>query len=625
MAGWKAGRPCARHDFEWCAGCKPHSANLISLSASTPRPVRASTASRTLAPASLEQQEGRRSNAREEAILHKWRLPFPLRHWQIRALDAWEKENWRGVVEAATGTGKTAVALGASSRLREAYGPSLRVVVVVPTRPLASQWVCAFADTLGVPRQLIGELHSSAKLDFSSRTAVLVTVNNTARTKLPALVDGWVRSGRQVLVIVDECHRAGSESNAVILDTLAQHTLGLSATPERTDGGHHRYVYPGIGKPVYRYSLLTALDEGVLAPIRSTNLYVDFTVPEQDKWKELGRELQHALSRLERLHPGITTDPHLWARISDLARKQGGDAMRAVALASDRRELIAGAAGRQRCLVAIEEWLVNQGHRSMVFHESIERAELSAERLLALGASVSLDHSGRRDADRARDLSRFRTDRSRVLVAVRSLDEGIDVPDASVAVIAAGSRSKRQRIQRLGRILRAGGDKRARAVSILVRSTPEESAIGGRDAELLGATRVAHHRWPGRSVAQAVVDSSTYRPLASPTDVVGRITAQAMEIDLDGNGRGPGWTPSMVRSGGYVASSSSFSANRWHPVGVVRCDAGMPPEEFDRLRSSIRTAFHLSLEPRYRSDPTLIHGAEIEAIRRTWERTRRDR
>ena len=100
------------------------------------------------------------------------------------------------MVEAATGTGKTAVALGAAARLRAAHGLSLRVVVVVPTLALARQWVDAFQSTLHVPKSLIGELHDAALKTVNPRTAVVITGHQHRTDQLADRVNDWVRSGR---------------------------------------------------------------------------------------------------------------------------------------------------------------------------------------------------------------------------------------------------------------------------------------------------------------------------------------------------------------------------------------------------------------------------------------------
>ena len=102
------------------------------------------------------------------------------------------------------------------------------------------------------------------------------------------------------------------------------------------------------------------------------------------------------------------------------------------------------------------------------------------------------------------------------MVAVRSLDEGVDVPEAEIAIIASGSRSKRQRIQRMGRVLRFVEGKQALCVSLLVRGTVEETVTGAGDARLVGPKRVRHHHY-GRISAEVAFDPSSPSGYSPPT------------------------------------------------------------------------------------------------------------
>jgi hypothetical protein len=217
----------------------------------------------------------------------------------------------------------------------------------------------------------------------------------------------------------------------------------------------------------------------------------------------------------------------------------------------------------------------------------------------------------------------FQQNRIQVLVAVRALDEGVDVPDASVAFIAAGSRSRRQRIQRFGRVLRPVEGKRALVLTILVRNSAEETAVGARDTFLLGAGRVQHHRWPGVPVAQAVVlDASTYRPSEpaySVEDMLTLLELGAWESGTLVAGRRP------ARAGGYGAHEVTFSPNVWYHVDDVRSGVGMPDEDFDQIHREVRRAYRLSLDPDKASDLSHIHGSEIEAVRRQWHAAERRR
>ena len=465
-----------------------------------------------------------------------WVLASKLRPWQSRALSRWEGNSRRGVVEAATGTGKTMVALGAVEKLRRQHGHGLRVAVVVPTVALALQWRTELIGKLGMPDALIGEMHGSAtgerKWDaVGPIKPVLVAVINSAREKLPDVIDAWGRQGCHTLLIVDECHRSGSASNSKIYAERAKASLGLSATPERGDRGHE-LVYEGLGDVVFRYPLLDALSDGTLADLTSVNFYVDLAGSEVAEWAALAEQLSDRMNRLFSQHPALRYMEYeqLFAKISLLARIKDSSALAVVAVLAHRRKLLAECSGRRAAEDGILHWLATSRKRAIVFHETIAAASDLHRRLRCAGVQAALDHSQMTNSDRQESMRQFRAARARVLVAVRSLDEGLDVPDAEVAVIAAGSRGVRQRIQRLGRVLRREGEKStALAVTILVRGTPEES-VGHRDPSLVGKHRVRHHRWGAIDIASAVKTASTYAPTDRPS-AVERLSL--VDVDLD--------------------------------------------------------------------------------------------
>lgn len=574
-----------------------------------------------------QQREQRRSELRANPpVWTPWKLQFDLRQWQSDALHEWQTASNRGVIEAATGTGKTAVALAAIAELHREHAGAFRVAIVVPTKVLAHQWREQLERNLSLLPTWIGEHHSAATTEWSPRHPILIAVVNSARTRLAPVLEHWSQDRRAALLIVDECHRAGSEYNSRIFDGTYAYALGLSATPERDDGGHEQHVYPGLGRPIYRYPLLTALDDGVLAPVVSVNLYVDFDAAEQQRWTDLTDDLANAFRQLKYAYPELeyVPDDRLLREIARLAEQEEPLALKIQGLISSRRELLSTARARLACQEAILLWLANSRRRALVFHETIAAARASHAFLTAQGVNAGLDHSQLRQDARSSAMDRFRNDRDQILVAVRALDEGVDVPDASVAVIAAGSRSRRQRIQRIGRVLRRADDKQALLVTILVRGTPEEEAVGGRDAALLGAHRVRHHRWPGIPVDRAVIEeASTFQPAQRAYAIADLLTLLDLglwtpELHID---RTAPILPSLVgdaAGGGYAAREATFSPNAWYSVDDIRDGIGMPQDDFDRLRREVRRAYRLSLDPQKADNLALIHGSEIDAVRRQW-------
>ena len=464
-----------------------------------------------------------------------WTMVERLRPWQVEALDSWNAAGHRGVIEAATGTGKTFVALAAIQNAVAEFGSKARVVVVVSSLELARQWRADLVNTLGVPEHEITEWHSEAPQPPSSPKRLVLAVIDTARRRLPDTMTSWHQDQLETLLIVDECHHSASPTSRRIFDVPARRSMRLSATLERQDGYEH-VVYDGVGEICYTYSLLDALDAGVLAPITSVNVYVEFTPSERDEWAVLGATVESLMGRLrgKQVATGASNARLDLREIKQLATTGDLDAQRVLSTITKRSRLLKGASNRARCVEAISKWLAQTSFSILVFHESIIEAERSHATFLAAGLTASLEHSSLDPSDRRKAADAFRAGECRVWVVVRAADEGVDVPDASCAVIVACTGSERQRVQRFGRILRHQEGKRALAISVLVRATPEEDRVGLRDEELLGSQRVRHHRWEPGSPIDTLLDgsmSSSYQPTRS-TDrsVADRLVGQELQL-----------------------------------------------------------------------------------------------
>ena len=410
------------------------------------------------------------------------------------------------------------LACAAIADIHAEAGSDTRVVVVVPTQVLASQWRQALTSTLHILDTSIGEQHSAAKIEWkNSEHPVLITVINTGRNHLENVLSTWRTEGRKVLLIVDECHRAGAATNARIFKGHFDYSLGLSATPERPDDGEETHIYPNIGKKAYSYPLKTALDDGVLADFTSVNMYVDFTSREQWAWDQSTEDLGKAIYSLKAQHPEIDSDSsNFFTEVRKLAESDNPSARRVEGLLAARRELLSSSTGRQKCLADLLKILSTTTKRFIVFHETIAAAEETRQELVKLKVRTSIDHSQMKPRERASERDRFSLGSSQAMVAVRSLDEGVDVPEAEIAIIASGSRSKRQRIQRMGRVLRFVEGKRALSVSLLVRGTVEESVTGSGDAMLVGQERVRHHHY-GKISPESAFDPSSPSGYSPPT------------------------------------------------------------------------------------------------------------
>ncbi|MFM8858106.1 MAG: DEAD/DEAH box helicase, partial [Actinomycetota bacterium] len=215
-----------------------------------------------------------------------------LRSWQVEALQAWEGNGRRGIVAAATGTGKTRLALEA---LKQVLAQNARTAIVVPTRVLQDQWLRELRNSRVVPPRRIGTI-GGINPDPNPDHLVIVAVIDSARTGVRSLVKHWNGLGVPTMLVVDECHWAGSQHNKGVFEGDALWRLGLSATPERGDDGFDDVLTPELGGIIYSYSLKDAMDDGVLADLQMVNLVVELTSSELDEYQRVEKRIDGLVS-----------------------------------------------------------------------------------------------------------------------------------------------------------------------------------------------------------------------------------------------------------------------------------------------------------------------------------------
>ena len=166
---------------------------------------------------------------------------FQLHAWQGRALDLWNKNQRRGIVEAVTGAGKTRLALAAIAEELEAGG---RCAVVVPTLELCRQWQMEISKWF--PDVRCGELSGTRSSTLGDVDIVIAVVNSASRYLL------GLPTGMRGLLIADECHRYGSEKFRLALEEDFSSRLGITATRQRSDGAEITVLEPYFGKLLRR-------------------------------------------------------------------------------------------------------------------------------------------------------------------------------------------------------------------------------------------------------------------------------------------------------------------------------------------------------------------------------------
>jgi len=409
----------------------------------------------------------------------------PLRAWQNEALAAWRGNGGRGIIVAATGTGKTRVALEA---IESSRAGASRVVIVVPTIPLQEQWMRLLRYRMRMSPSELGTI-GGRNSNFVISQRVVLAVLNSARMRLPDVVSHWRNEGQGVLLVADECHRLGSANALPLLRAGYTSAMGLSATPQNEDGTFEQQISAALGRVIYELPLRRALDDGLLAPLHALNVYFDLPPAELQQFRA-------ASARAATLRIALSADHsdefgRAGQSLVVLEELSKGDerASQLVTLIKKNRRLVANSRGRQDVLDRIINAGVLANTRAIIFNETIEQAETAYRMLRTADISAVMDHSQLAPQIRSQSLRRFSSGASSVLVAVRTVDEGIDVPQANLAIIVSGSTSPRQRVQRIGRVVRPEGGF-AGVISILAKESDEEYLVGMADSDLLGADRI---------------------------------------------------------------------------------------------------------------------------------------
>ena len=392
-----------------------------------------------------------------------------LYRWQLDALVSWLRCGRRGVIEAVTGSGKTDVAIAAAS---DALHRGRFVLVVVPSRVLMEQWHGRL--TAAMPQARIGRLGDSGTDDASS-CDVLVATRHSAASRKPVPPEGV--GG---LLIADECHGLGGRTLRRAMLPQYDERLGLTATLERSDDAVTELLLPYFGGICHRYGFEQAIDDGVCAPPRVAFIAVELAVDERAAYTATEQQLVRARVHLRGV-PGMPLEPFgdFLAAVAHLAERDAGVDGRAAReyldAFSKRREIVAQSRGKYELLGSLAH-AIREADGALVFTETVRGANHAINRLDPL-VSIDLITGSTARHRRRKILDDLRVRRLHAVAAPRVLDEGVDVPDANLGIVMSASRTRRQMIQRMGRILRR---KRpgvaARFVIMFAKDTVEDPA-----------------------------------------------------------------------------------------------------------------------------------------------------
>lgn len=381
---------------------------------------------------------------RLQLALHDRRQPHD---YQIAALDAWEAAQKRGSIVLPTGAGKTFVAVHAIYQVQRS------TLIVAPTIDLLHQWYTRLTNAFEIS---IGVYYGGEKII----EPITVTTYHSAG-------DLIADYGNQFkLVIYDEVHHLPAPAwGETALMSPAPFRLGLTATyPEEHEQTGARWsVAQLIGPIVYQQHIDDLVGEQ-LAAYRTERIRVELTDAERAQY-----DADYAIyadffrtRNLQKTHgPG-------WYR--ELMRLSAFDRDARRALLA-RNRLVNLLAGAQQKLTALEKLLREYSHEQvLVFTENNDVVYEIARRYLI----PALTHETKA-AERKHILEGFQNGLYKAITTSRVLNEGVDVPEAKVAVVLGGTSSAREYIQRLGRVLRKSGNRQAVLFELIVRDTVDES------------------------------------------------------------------------------------------------------------------------------------------------------
>ncbi|HEY9631261.1 MAG TPA: DEAD/DEAH box helicase family protein [Coleofasciculaceae cyanobacterium] len=369
------------------------------------------------------------------------RSPYP---HQQEALTAWKEAGRRGVVVLPTAAGKTYLAQMAMQATPRS------TLITVPTLDLMHQWYASLLVTF--PDAEIGLLGGGSR----DRTDILVATYDSAAIHAESL------GNRYALLICDECHHLPSDFNRVIAEyAIAPYRLGLTATPDRSDG-RHVDLDTLLGVTVY-HRTAEDLAGTALAHHEIIQLKVELSPLERQRYDRL-TALRNDFLQRSNIWLGSMQG---WQRfVQASAQSQAG--RRAMLAHREARAIALGTEGKLRILAE----LLAQHHpeQTLIFtNDNATVYRISQEFLIpALTHQTPVK-------ERHEILQNFREGKYKTLVASHVLNEGVDVPEASVAILLSGTGSAREYIQRLGRVLRKGqAQKFALLYEVVAEETTEE-------------------------------------------------------------------------------------------------------------------------------------------------------
>ena len=349
-----------------------------------------------------------------------------LREWQEKAFPLWWEKK-RGIIKVVTGGGKTFFAIHCLNRYLE-NDPQKSILIVVPSIALLDQWYDSLSQNFDDKEISLNGGGEQTKVITKICISTIDSLKN-----IISLIDA-----ENTLLIVDECHKIGTEKRGEMLTNAWHATLGLSATPERDyDDNFYIIIKKILGDIIFDYDYIDAREDEVIVNFKLLYGYAALLPEEENKYKKFTKSIQRRAATI------------------------GGQDMNDYPLKMlifNRARLVKNS--KNRIPYGIE--LIQKYERDswIVFTENKKQAKEFNKIVNKLkGFNSGIYNTDLNDDERQENLEKFKAGNLNVLVSCTALDEGFDMPEADGAMILSASSSKRQRIQRMGRVLRITANK----------------------------------------------------------------------------------------------------------------------------------------------------------------------
>lgn len=462
-----------------------------------------------------------------------------MRPYQIEAINSWAKQGYRGIFDMATGTGKTYTALAALATLYKATNQKLAVFIVCPYQHLVEQWK---DDIVAFGMKPIICYSASSQKNWKERLKTAATgfnigvqnhfcVVSTNATFSGEYVQSIVKKMRgNVILVVDEAHNFGADHLSTTLMDNMKYRLALSATIDRHgDPEGTQKLYDYFGEKCIEYTLKDAIDNKMLTPYFYHPVVVSLNEAELEEYLDLTAKIRR----------NVHADKHGKVVLSEYAKM----------LLIKRARLVSGAAEKINVLRELMQDYRHDNHMlvycgATTMHdvdykegtahiEDIRQIDLVADMLgNEFGMRVSKFTSEEDAAERERIKKDFDAgDHLQAVVAIRCLDEGVNIPSIKTAFILASSTNPKEYVQRRGRVLRLFKGKNYAVIYDFITLPFALDCVDQVDAETLES---------GKSLAlREIIRMKDFASIAeNPFDsdeLIARIqSAYDIEIDADG-------------------------------------------------------------------------------------------